>query len=89
MVKRNPELGRSEGVEIAHQIAVGALRYFLLKFTRTQIIAFDFRGSELRWKTGLTCSTLPCAYNNIMNKLREADPNFDFGRVQQFLNDRN
>src|SRR5256712_3786134 len=32
--KRNPELGRSERAEIAHQIAVGALRYFLLKFTR-------------------------------------------------------
>jgi len=28
---------------IAHQIAVGALRFFLLKFTRYAIIAFDFK----------------------------------------------
>ena len=41
--QRNPELSDSEVREIAHQIAVGALRYFLLKFTRTAIIAFDFK----------------------------------------------
>jgi len=41
--QRNSELADSEVREIAHQIAVGALRYFLLKFTRTAIIAFDFK----------------------------------------------
>jgi hypothetical protein len=40
---RQPEAPDSERLSIAHVIAVGALRYFLLKFTRTAIIAFDFR----------------------------------------------
>ena len=88
VVKRNPELGRSEGVEIAHQIAVGALRYFLLKFTRTQIIAFDFREAlNFDGETGPYLQYAAVRGNNIMNRLREADPNFDFERVQQFLND--
>ncbi len=43
VVKRNPELTPSKAETIARQIAVGALRYFLLKFTRTAIIAFDFK----------------------------------------------
>lgn len=88
VVKRNPELGRSEGVEIAHQIAVGALRYFLLKFTRTQIIAFDFREAlNFDGETGPYLQYAAVRGNNIMKRLREADPNFDFERVQQFLND--
>jgi arginyl-tRNA synthetase len=86
--KRNPELPRSERAEIAHQIAVGALRYFLLKFTRTQIIAFDFREAlNFDGETGPYLQYAAVRGNNIMNKLRETDPNFDFSRVQQFLND--
>ncbi len=86
--KRNPELGRTEAAEIAHQIAVGALRYFLLKFTRTAIIAFDFREAlNFDGETGPYLQYAAVRGNNIMNKLRETDPNFDFGSVQQFLND--
>jgi arginyl-tRNA synthetase len=86
--KRNPELQRSERAEIAHQIAVGALRYFLLKFTRTQIIAFDFREAlNFDGETGPYLQYAAVRGNNIMNKLRETDPNFDFSRVHQFLND--
>jgi len=40
---RHPELSQEERVETATQIAVGALRYFMLKFTRNTVIAFDFR----------------------------------------------
>jgi arginyl-tRNA synthetase len=39
---RHPELGSDERAEIARQIAVGALRYFMLRFTRNAVIAFDF-----------------------------------------------
>ena len=39
---RHPELGAAERVAIATQIAVGALRFFMLRFTRNTIIAFDF-----------------------------------------------
>ncbi len=40
---RNPELGEPEREKTARQIAVGALRYFMLKFTRNTVIAFDFK----------------------------------------------
>ena len=40
---RHPELSEAERSDIARQIAIGALRYFMLKFTKTSIIAFDFK----------------------------------------------
>jgi arginyl-tRNA synthetase len=40
---RHPQRSEQEREGIAHQIAVGALRYFMLKFTRNTVIAFDFR----------------------------------------------
>ena len=40
---RNPEVPHDERVTISKQIAVGALRYFMLRFTRNTVIAFDFK----------------------------------------------
>jgi arginyl-tRNA synthetase len=40
---RHPELTLAERTRIATQIAVGALRYFMLRFTRNTVIAFDFK----------------------------------------------
>ncbi len=40
---RHPQRGEEERLTIAQQIAVGALRYFMLKFTRNSVIAFDFK----------------------------------------------
>jgi arginyl-tRNA synthetase len=40
---RHPELGTEERRRIANQIAIGALRYFMLKFTKSSVIAFDFK----------------------------------------------
>jgi arginyl-tRNA synthetase len=40
---RHPEIVAEERVRIAKQIAVGALRYFMLRFTRNTVIAFDFK----------------------------------------------
>ena len=39
------QTGRDEAErqQIAEQIAIGALRYFMLKFTRSSVIAFDFK----------------------------------------------
>ena len=39
---RHPELSAGEREQIARDIAVGALRYFMLKYTRNTVIAFDF-----------------------------------------------
>jgi len=40
---RHPEIEAPERLTIATQIAVGALRYFMLRFTRNTVIAFDFK----------------------------------------------
>jgi arginyl-tRNA synthetase len=40
---RHPELTEAERISIATQIGVGALRYFMLRFTRNTVIAFDFK----------------------------------------------
>ena len=53
--------------KIAEQIAVGALRYFMLKFTRSSVIAFDFHEAlsfegetgPLRAVCGRTCRKNP------------------------------
>ena len=41
--ERNPELPEDDRLLTAQQIAVGALRYFMLRFNRNTIIAFDFK----------------------------------------------
>ncbi|HTW32696.1 MAG TPA: arginine--tRNA ligase [Candidatus Sulfotelmatobacter sp.] len=40
---RHPQLTGPERLEIATQIAIGALRYFMLKYTKQSVIAFDFK----------------------------------------------
>jgi arginyl-tRNA synthetase len=40
---RHPQVTNSERQEIAMQIAIGALRYFMLKYTKQSVIAFDFK----------------------------------------------
>jgi arginyl-tRNA synthetase len=41
--QRHPELGDEDRRTIAMQIAIGALRYFMLKYTKPSVIAFDFK----------------------------------------------
>jgi arginyl-tRNA synthetase len=40
---RHPELNQVQRTGIATQVAIGALRHFMLKFTKTSVIAFDFK----------------------------------------------
>jgi arginyl-tRNA synthetase len=40
---RHPELSEAGCASIAMQLAIGALRYFMLKFTKQSVIAFDFK----------------------------------------------
>ncbi len=50
---RHADLSVERQKKIASQIAVAALRYFLLKYTRTSIIAFDFEEAlKFRGETG-------------------------------------
>jgi arginyl-tRNA synthetase len=40
---RHPGLSEKERRDVAEKIAIGALRYFMLKFTKQSVIAFDFK----------------------------------------------
>jgi len=40
---RHPQLTEAERIAVATQIAIGALRYFMLKYTKQSVIAFDFK----------------------------------------------
>jgi arginyl-tRNA synthetase len=54
--QRHPEMSEPEQTRTAHAIAAGALRFFLLKFTRNAIIAFDFKDAlSFEGETGPYC----------------------------------
>jgi arginyl-tRNA synthetase len=67
---RHTEISAEEKQETAHTIAVGALRYFLLKFTRPSIIAFDFKEAlSFEGETGPYCQYSAVRANSIFRKL--------------------
>src|SRR4026207_1527905 len=68
--KRNPELSEAEKKSTAHEVAVAALRYFLLKFTRNTVIAFDFKEAlSFEGETGPYCQYAAVRTNSIFRKL--------------------
>jgi arginyl-tRNA synthetase len=68
---RHPELSEKEMLETAHAIATGALRYFLLKFTRNSVIAFDFKEAlSFEGETGPYCQYAAVRANSIFRKLK-------------------
>ena len=76
--QRHPESLESERASIAHAIAIGALRYFLLKYARTTVIAFDFKDAlSFEGETGPYCQYAVVRARNIFRKLREQQPDFD------------
>ena len=80
--ERHPDAPDVERATIAHAIAIGALRYFLLKFTRTAIIAFDFKDAlSFEGETGPYCQYAVVRARNIFRKLREQQPDFDLASL--------
>jgi arginyl-tRNA synthetase len=69
---RHAGLSEAEKRITASQIAVGALRYFLLKFTRNTIIVFDFAEAlSFEGETGPYCQYAAVRANSIFRKLEE------------------
>jgi len=66
---------------IASQIAIGALRYFLLKYTRNSVIAFDFQEAlSFEGETGPYVQYAAVRARNILRKLEEKGERLpDFG----------
>jgi arginyl-tRNA synthetase len=69
---RHPEAPESERRRVATQIAIGALRYFMLKFTRNSVIAFDFQEAlSFEGETGPYVQYAAVRAGNILRKLAE------------------
>ncbi|MFI5095604.1 MAG: arginine--tRNA ligase, partial [Candidatus Acidiferrales bacterium] len=81
--ERHPDTPDVERAAIAHSIAIGALRYFLLKFTRTATIAFDFKDAlSFEGETGPYCQYAVVRARNIFRKLRDQQPDFDMASLE-------
>jgi arginyl-tRNA synthetase len=69
---RHPEAPAGERRSVAVQLAVGALRYFMLKFTRNSVIAFDFQEAlSFEGETGPYVQYAAVRARNILRKLAE------------------
>ncbi len=91
VASRQRDLPLKNQQQIAEQIAVGALRYFLLKYTRNTVIAFDFaQALSFEGETGPYLQYTVVRANNIFRKLKQRGQSWqpvapdDFGR---FLSD--
>ena len=72
---RHPESPEAERAAIGHAIAIGALRYFLLRFTRSTVIAFDFEDAlSFEGETGPYVQYAVVRVNGILRKGAELDP---------------
>jgi arginyl-tRNA synthetase len=72
--KRNPEFSEDERRKVGSQIAVAAIRYFMLKFSRGKIIVFDIEEAlSFEGETGPYLQYSVVRANNIFNKLQERE----------------
>ena len=74
VAKRNPELAAGEHRRIAEMIAVAAVRYFMIKYSRTKIIAFDIdEALAFEGESGPYLQYAVVRAQNIFAKLRGRD----------------
>lgn len=86
---RHPEGVPEERRRVAEQIAVGALRYFMLKFTRNSVIAFDFHEAlSFEGETGPYVQYAALRAGNILRKFADrgqALPDFSKALTKEVL----
>jgi arginyl-tRNA synthetase len=74
VAKRNPEFSSAECARVGAQIAVGAIRYFMLKFSRGKLIVFDIEEAlSFEGETGPYLQYAVVRANNIFHKLAERE----------------
>jgi arginyl-tRNA synthetase len=74
---RHPEEPEESRAAITHAIAIGAVRYFLLRFTRSTVIAFDFEDAlSFEGETGPYVQYAVVRVNGILRKGAEISPEF-------------
>ena len=72
--QRNPDFSEEEVDEAAGLIAVGALRYFMIKYSRNRVLAFDFAEAlSFEGESGPYISYAMVRANNIWGKLADVD----------------
>jgi arginyl-tRNA synthetase len=73
VLQKQSEMGAVELAKTANALAVGALRFFLLKFTRNTIIAFDFDDAlKAEGETGPYCQYAVVRIRGIRRKGAES-----------------
>ena len=71
---RNPELDVHERERIARMIAIAAVRYFMIKFSRGKVIAFDLEEAlSFEGESGPYIQYAVVRANNIFQKLHQRD----------------
>jgi arginyl-tRNA synthetase len=71
---RNPDMSAADRERAARVIATAALRYFLVKFTRTKVIAFDIdEALSFEGETGPYLQYATVRASNILAKLADRD----------------
>jgi arginyl-tRNA synthetase len=74
VAKRNPDLSAAHRERTAAQIAVAAIRYFMLKFSRGKLIVFDIEEAlSFEGETGPYLQYAVVRANNIFQKLKERE----------------
>ncbi|OLD16070.1 MAG: hypothetical protein AUJ01_11005 [Acidobacteria bacterium 13_1_40CM_3_65_5] len=74
VAKRNPDFTEDERRRVASQIAVAAIRYFMLKFSRGKLIVFDIEEAlSFEGETGPYLQYAVVRANNIFHKLQERE----------------
>jgi arginyl-tRNA synthetase len=74
VASRNPELAAADCERTSAQIAVGAIRYFMLKFSRGKLIVFDIEEAlSFEGETGPYLQYAVVRAGNILRKLEERE----------------
>ena len=74
VAKRNPELSPDQMRRIAEAIAIAAVRYFMVKFSRGKVIIFDIdEALSFEGESGPYLQYAVVRANNIFNKLKDRD----------------
>jgi len=72
--RRNPSLSAEERQKVAAQIAVGAIRYFMLKFSRGKLIVFDMEEAlSFEGETGPYLQYAAVRASKIFDKLHDVE----------------
>ena len=71
-MKRNPEFSAADTQRVARMLAVAAVRYFMVKFSRGKVIAFDLAEAlSFEGESGPYIQYAVVRANNILSKLAQ------------------